>query len=218
MMPVQSAGNSLYFGDPFMSLKDYAIGIAGGALTGGIANGSIAALKGNNFWTGKDVQFGKGTFSFNNTPTRPAPEMKLLEAPTPSLNVEQPAIGAANDRLSDVASTKANEFHYTTKEGYNEIMKSQELLPSLGAKHARFGNGQYFTDLQPSNYTAGQISRRLYEVPWNGRKLSYFIKIDVSGLNVVNNAPHNYLIPGNAPLNIQNRIVGGGATIFKIKF
>lgn len=109
MMPVQSAGNSLYFGDPFMSLKDYAIGIAGGALTGGIANGSIAALKGNNFWTGKEVQFGRGTFSFNNTPTRPAPEMKLLEAPTPSLNVEQPTVGAANDKLSEIASNTIKE-------------------------------------------------------------------------------------------------------------
>ena len=113
MMPVQSAGNSLYFGDPFMSLKDYAIGIAGGALTGGIANGSIAALKGNNFWTGKEVQFGRGTFSFNNTATRPAPEMKLLEAPTPSLNVEQPAVGAANDKLSNLASTIKDQTEQT---------------------------------------------------------------------------------------------------------
>ena len=58
-MPVQSAGNSLYFGDPFMSLKDYGLGILGGALTGGIGNGMVAALKGNNFWTGKDVKFGR---------------------------------------------------------------------------------------------------------------------------------------------------------------
>ena len=41
-MPVQSAGNSLYFGDPFMSLKDYGLGILGGALTGGIGNGMVA--------------------------------------------------------------------------------------------------------------------------------------------------------------------------------
>jgi len=31
MMPVQSAGNSLYFGDPFMSLKDYGLGIPAAA-------------------------------------------------------------------------------------------------------------------------------------------------------------------------------------------
>ncbi len=85
MMPVQSAGNSLYFGDQFMSLKDYGLGILGGALTGGIGNGMVAALKGNNFWTGKDVKFGRTIFSFKNTATRPAPEMRLMEASKPQI-------------------------------------------------------------------------------------------------------------------------------------
>ena len=72
-MPVQSAGNSLYFGDPFMSLKDYGLSILGGALTGGIGNGMVAALKGNNFWTGKDVKFGRTIFSFCLLYTSPSP-------------------------------------------------------------------------------------------------------------------------------------------------
>ena len=100
MMPVQSAGNSLYFGDPFMSLKDYGLGILGGALTGGIGNGMVAALKGNNFWTGKDVKFGRTIFSFKNTATRPAPEMRLMEASTPSVNVERPNLTATGDKIS----------------------------------------------------------------------------------------------------------------------
>jgi len=36
----------------------------GGALTGGIGNGTVAALKGNNFWTGKDVKFGRTILLF----------------------------------------------------------------------------------------------------------------------------------------------------------
>lgn len=100
MMPVQSAGNSLYFGDQFMSLKDYGLGILGGALTGGIGNGMVAALKGNNFWTGKDVKFGRTIFSFKNTATRPAPEMRLMEASTPSVNVERPNLTATGDKIS----------------------------------------------------------------------------------------------------------------------
>lgn len=100
MMPVQSAGNSLYFGDQFMSLKDYGLGILGGALTGGIGNGTVAALKGNNFWTGKDVKFGRTIFSFKNTATRPAPEMRLMEASTPSVNVERPNLTATGDKIS----------------------------------------------------------------------------------------------------------------------
>ena len=75
-----------------MSLKDYGLGILGGALTGGIGNGTVAALKGNNFWTGKDVKFGRTIFSFKNTATRPAPEMRLMEAPGSGLNVTQPDI------------------------------------------------------------------------------------------------------------------------------
>jgi len=49
-------------------------------------------------------------------------------------------------------------------------------------------------------------------------KLQYFIKIDVTGLNIVQNIPHNFLLPGNNSLNLQNRIIDSGITIFKIKF
>lgn len=123
MMPVRSAGNSLYFGDPFMSLKDYAIGIAGGALTGGIANGSIAALKGNNFWTGKEVQFGRGTFSFNNTPTRPAPEMKLLEAPNAKLDIDQPKVDKIAEKLKQhlIDPKESQEFNAVIEEGNQKL-------------------------------------------------------------------------------------------------
>lgn len=66
MMPIQSAGNSLYFGDPFISAKDYAMGVLGGAVVGGVGNGAVAAFKGRNFWTGKDIQLGRNIFSFKN--------------------------------------------------------------------------------------------------------------------------------------------------------
>ena len=46
----------------------------------------------------------------------------------------------------------------------------------------------------------------------------YNIRIDVRGLNIIQNSPHNFLLPGNNSLNLQNRINGGGITIFKIKF
>lgn len=106
MMPIQSTGNTLYFGDPFMTWESYVLGIAGGALTGGVGNGTVAALKGNNFWTGKDVQFGRGSFSFNNTPTRPAPEMKMLEAPKASVDVKQSIIHNEKINISDKAMKK----------------------------------------------------------------------------------------------------------------
>lgn len=146
MMPVQSAGNALYFGDPFMSLKDYVFGIAGGALIGGSVNGSIAALKGNNFWTGKEIQFGKGTFSFNNTPTRPAPEMKMLDAPTPSLKVEPSAIGAMDDKLSDIslnttASGENAQAFAVTDKGVVLSKDMKYQIPTNYIENTRLPNG-----------------------------------------------------------------------------
>lgn len=106
--------------------------------------------------------------------------------------------------------------HYTTEAGYKAIMESGELLPSIGVKNARHGAGQYFTDLT-SGYTSGQISKRLFGVPWNAKKLTHFIDINVSGLNVIKNAPHNFLVPGTNSLPLSGRIISHGASIFKAK-
>lgn len=209
-MPIQSAGNSLYFEDPFITPEQYALGIAGGAVVGGTVNGVTASVKGKNFFTGSDKQPVQsplnnvgGASEIKPTATEPPQSQSLI----------------AEEAISTQTHTQSQTLlHYTAKDGYENIMSSQKLLPSSGSVHARYGDGQYLTDLNPSDYTAWQISRRLYGVPWNTQKLQYFIRIDVSGLNVVYNAPHNYLILGNTPLNIQNRIVESGVTIFKIKF
>jgi hypothetical protein len=105
--------------------------------------------------------------------------------------------------------------HYTNEAGYNAIMKSQELLPSIGVKNARYGSGQYLTDLMSEGLSSGQVSRRLFGVPWNGSKVTHFIDINVGGLNTIKNAPYNYLVPGTNSLPLGGRIVNHGATIFK---
>ncbi len=51
-MPILSAGNSAYFGDPMMTPGQYAAGILTGGLLGGGINGGVALLKGRTFWTG----------------------------------------------------------------------------------------------------------------------------------------------------------------------
>ena len=81
-----------------------------------------------------------------------------------------------------------------------------------------YGDGVYLTDLNSKELTAGQLSQRLYRVPWNTRKVQYFIKIDVKGLNVIGNSPYNFRIPTNSPVPINGRIVDSGLTIFKINF
>ena len=144
MMPVQSAGNSLYFGDQFMSLKDYGLGILGGALTGGIGNGMVAALKGNNFWTGKDVKFGRTIFSFKNTATRPAPEMRLMEAPGSGLNVTQPDISntpklnpvETSSQVASSSQSSGTTRFVTTPDGV-----THDLQPTID----RIRSGKLFT-------------------------------------------------------------------------
>ena len=105
-------------------------------------------------------------------------------------------------------------FHYTNEMCYMAIMESKVLNPSIGMKNARFGNGQYFTDIAPGMFTKGQTSYRLYGVPWNGRRLTHYIEVETSGLNIINNKPFNFLNPSTAPLNLNGRILGGGATGF----
>ncbi len=104
------------------------------------------------------------------------------------------------------------------KKGYRQIIKTETLNPSIGIKNARYGEGQYFTNLQPNDYTAGQVSRRLYGMPFNTPKVKYFLRINVKGLNVIQNNPNNFLISGNKPLNLHGRIVDSGISVFKIKF
>lgn len=105
-------------------------------------------------------------------------------------------------------------YHYTSEAGYNSIMKSRTLNPSIGAKNARFGTGQYFTDIQPGSMTMGQTSYRLYGVPWNRTRLTHYIEIDTRGLNIINNKQFNYLNPSSSPLDLGGRILGGGKTPF----
>ncbi len=180
------------WGDGFAA---FGIGAAAG-LVGGTINGITASVNGKNFFTGK----GK--------------------------NSVEDIIAAYNQNLShnhqqgvtDYSTLADNELiHYTSKKGYEGIIQSQEIRPSTGNINARYGDGQYLTDLLPSNYTAGQVSRRLYGIPWNTQKIQYYLKIDVTGLNVIQNAPHNFLILNNTPLNINNRIIESGISCFKIK-
>lgn len=106
-------------------------------------------------------------------------------------------------------------IHYTSEQGYNAIMTSFELRPSIGAKNARYGSGQYFTDIAPGQFRRGQVSKKLFGVPWVKHKLKYFIEIDISGLEVIENGPSNYRVPGTDNLYIKPRIVSHGQSVFK---
>jgi len=50
--PIQSLGNTAYFGDPLMTGQQFLVGVAFGAITGGLINGGIAAGNGRSFLNG----------------------------------------------------------------------------------------------------------------------------------------------------------------------
>ena len=210
-------------GDMFRAGLNGAVsGALGGAAFGGLTGGVSSYLQGNNVWTGNAIAPGRGAFSIKNTPAGPA-QAATPAAPQPDALPGQlkPDVPMESPQQAPLIENPAQPnvlYHYTSAQGYKGIIESGEIRPSIGYKHARYGDGQYFTDLLPSDYTIGQISRRLYRVPWKTNSLRYIFKIDMDGLNVIKNGPHNFLVPNNTPLNVRGRIIDSGISIFKIKF
>ena len=169
-------GNTLVDGgnisDAFSNgLNGALYGSVTGTVAGGLIGGGMSFIKGQNFWTGQNIAPGRNAFSIKNTPINTVehpnaisfdniPDIELLDNPTPSV----------------VPESETTLTHYTTEQGYKSIMETKQLLPSTGDVHARFGDGQYLTDLNSLDYTAGQLSRRLYRVPWNTNRLTHYIK------------------------------------------
>jgi hypothetical protein len=87
------------------------------------------------------------------------------------------------------------------------------MRPSLKAnnpKDARYGDGQYLTDIEPGTKTQGQLSAAFLRVPWAGQKFTHFLEIDVTGLDVVEGRPGVFVVPGSGPLDLTGRIVRSG--------
>lgn len=95
------------------------------------------------------------------------------------------------------------------------ILNSGQINPSIKTsftKDARMGSGQYFTDVVPDSKTAGQISRSLYGVPWNTKKVSNYVEIDTTGMNVLKGRDGVFYIPNENGLDIGDKILSYGKT------
>jgi RHS repeat-associated protein len=197
-------GNALLLGqDPWKAaLTGMWQGAATGVILGGLTGGA-KAIDGNKSWlTGSPKVKANPAANISATPQNSGAKSTLMK------DVKSPSSTSSSETL----------IHYTSKEGYQQILETEKLNPSVGIKNARYGEGQYFTNLEPKDYTAGQISRKLYGVPWNTSKLQYYIKIDMKGLNPIQNNPHNFLVPGNNSLPLHGRILDSGVSVFKINF
>jgi hypothetical protein len=104
-------------------------------------------------------------------------------------------------------------YHYTSREGLVAILQTKRLLPSLRANNprdARFGDGQYVSDIVPGTKRPGQLSRIFFGIPFGWRRFTHYVTIDVGGLVVTYGRPHVFVIRGTGPLDISNRLVGHG--------
>lgn len=104
-------------------------------------------------------------------------------------------------------------YHYTSEDGYRGILESKDIHPSLRAnnpKDARYGNGQYLSDIIPGTKRPGQLSMIFLNIPWQGRKFTHHINVNVTDLNVILGREHVLLVPNERPLDISNRITGHG--------
>ncbi|MFJ7146636.1 putative T7SS-secreted protein [Streptomyces sp. NPDC100445] len=149
----------------------------------------------------------------------------LAPAPNPDTYVHNPhtwgdPLGLAPDECPYRVEPVPDEdlgtlYHYTNETGYNGILESKELRASLKAdnpKDARFGDGQYLSDIQPGTKTPGQLSYAFVRVPWAGHKFSHFIEVDVRGLQVMRSVerPDVFVVHNQGPLDLTGRIVSHG--------
>ena len=139
---------------------------------------------------------------------------------------------AAAISRGDIDENEQYLYHYTnSKENLDSIIKTQSLRASFGEKNARYGPGQYFTDVSPSmiaaetvagltktdialgNMSKGQAAIKLFGDARKKASLNYYIRINVTGLPIQNPRPNVYYLPNNKSLDLRGRVKGYGATL-----
>jgi len=110
-MPIQSVGNSLYFGDPMMTGRQYLMGIAIGGLVGGTINGGIALGNGRNFWN--------GTLPSQN----PAPLPLVI--PNSKSEIQLPNNGRS--QIAQISEENSFTLRTTTTETTNNSIEGQTI-------------------------------------------------------------------------------------------
>ncbi|QDU79639.1 hypothetical protein Pla110_13500 [Polystyrenella longa] len=155
---------------------------------------------------------GLGAGSYN-APTRMslAERQAMVVARTPAEVASR--LARANDLRRVRDGIPSRLFHYTDEAGEPGIRASNELFPSLKAlnpKDARYGDGQYLTDIVPGTKTPAQLSRAFIGQPFQGRRFSNFVEIDVSGLRVIRGRDGVFVVPNTESLNVTGRVLRSG--------
>jgi RHS repeat-associated protein len=158
-----------------------------------------------------------------STATVPSAVMAPPGSGGPASSVGLLALGAG---LASGGGGTTTLYHYTTQTGREGILESMEIFASSGPVHARHGGGQYFTDIAPGQVggrtlattpagqmSLGQLSTRLFGMPYNARRLSDYVEVDAGGLGAREVAPNIFLVEGTTSLNVSGRVVSSGRTL-----
>ena len=95
----------------------------------------------------------------------------------------------------------------------NGILTSGRLNPSLYSRSpndVRYGDGQYLSDVVPGTMPHPKLSATFMRIPFQGRKFTHYLELDVRGLDVIRGRPGVYVILNQEPLNIIGRVVSSG--------
>lgn len=114
---------------------------------------------------------------------------------------------------TEAAAQRETLFHYTDEAGQNGILDSGQLNPSLKSVNpadARYGNGQYLSDVQPGSMSCAQLSRCFLGQPFQGSRFTNYVEIDVTGLDIIKGRPGVFVNPSETPLDLTGRIVSWG--------
>ncbi|PRD47252.1 RHS repeat-associated core domain-containing protein [Sphingobacterium haloxyli] len=152
---VQNVGNHVYFGDPLMSGKDFAIGLATSAVGGGVIGGVSNKIwgKGTNFWTGKQNR--PSVFVENPAQTSvQGPDGKVLKSsaldsnPTPKNSDYVSSSQGGGDAIEGIYEFKAASGKTYIGQSENiparlqQHIKSGKLLPNTAVKTTEILGGK----------------------------------------------------------------------------
>jgi len=87
-------------------------------------------------------------------------------------------------------------------EGSSRV-ESSGFCCSLNPNAARYGNGQYISDIQPGTMSCAQLSRCFLGRLFQGARFTHYVEIDVEGLQVVMGRRGAFVVPGESPLDPQ---------------
>ncbi|WP_169744745.1 RHS repeat-associated core domain-containing protein [Paenibacillus odorifer] len=145
------------------------------------------------------------------------PKLKVIQGGKNDNNSQQtkpmaPPVTKPNNN-DDKNKERILLYHYTDKQGYDGILSSRQINPSLKALRptdARYGDGVYLTDIAPNTMSYQELSKKMYNNVNQTNKTTYYFAIDITDLVIKYGRDNVYVYLTQTPLDISDRLVNAG--------